>query len=244
MKNKILNTEITFSVYPVILQMIHEKAERKEKFTVAYANSYLCNYAVRDNSLNECLAKFDLVHADGIAVHLASKFLYNRTERTERVNGTDLYYKLFSGDRSYNYFILGGPEKTKELLEKKFGEKSRICGFLFKSMDAENDISVINASGADILFVALGTPGQESWIIKNKDKINVPVIIATGSGIDYLTGVKKRAPNLIRILGLEWVFRLFQEPARLWNRYIIQNPIFIFKIIKQKVNLLIKKENT
>ncbi|MDD5361699.1 MAG: WecB/TagA/CpsF family glycosyltransferase [Ignavibacteria bacterium] len=244
MKNRILNTEITFTVYPVILQMILEKTEKKEKFTVAYANSYLCNYSLKDKSLDECLRKFDLVHADGIAVHIASKFLHKQTERTERVNGTDLYFKLFTGDKSYNYFILGGPEKTKEILGKKFGKNSKICGFLFKPMNQEGDISIINASGADILLVALGTPDQEAWIIKNKDKINVPVIIATGSGIDYLAGVKKRAPNFIRNLGLEWLFRLFQEPARLWNRYIIQNPIFIFKIIKQKVNLIIKKENT
>ena len=242
MKNFILNTEITFTDYDTLFRLIYDNAEQRKKFTVAYANSYLCNYVLKHDMLNDCLSKFDLVHADGIGVHLASKFLYRQKEHWERVNGTDLYFKLLSDERKTGFFILGGPEKTVELLEGKFGDK--VYGFIYQITDNENDIDTINKSGADILLVALGTPEQETWIIKNKDKINVPVIIAVGSGIDYLTGRKKRAPLIMRKTGLEWFFRLIQEPLRLWKRYLIINPVFIFKIVRQKVNLLTKTVNT
>ena len=98
--------------------------------------------------------------------------------------------------------------------------------------------------GADILMVALGTPYQEEWIFQYKDKINVAVIIAVGSGLDFLAGVKKRAPLWMREIGLEWMYRLFQETKRLWKRYLIGIPVFVFNIVLLKVKLMLKKEST
>ena len=95
-----------------------------------------------------------------------------------------------------------------------------------------------------MLLVALGTPYQEEWISENKDKINIPIVIAIGSGLYFLSGTIKRAPKWMRNIGLEWFYRLFQEPKRLWRRYIIGIPIFVFNIIVIKVKLLFKKEST
>jgi len=99
----------------------------------------------------------------------------------------------------------------------------------------ENILNEINSSNSDILFLGLGTPYQEKWIATFGKKTNIPIQIAAGSGIDFLSGVYKRAPEMLRKLGLEWLFRLFSEPKRLWKRYLLGIPHFVFLIIKQKL---------
>ncbi|HWQ81220.1 MAG TPA: WecB/TagA/CpsF family glycosyltransferase [Ignavibacteria bacterium] len=244
MIRRILNTDITFSNYKLLLDLILSKAQSREKLTVTYANSYICITAAGSNDFRDSLRQFDLVHADGIAVHFASKFLYGSSKELERVNGTDLYGLLFSDKRDVKIFIFGGPENCAEILKEKFDRGRRFCGNIHSPGEEPADIKTINNVQPDILLVALGTPKQEEWIIKYKDMLNVPVIIATGSGIDYFTGVKSRAPSFVRKAGLEWLFRLFSEPGRLWKRYLLLNPFFIFKVVLQKVNLMQNKANT
>lgn len=242
MIRRILNTDVTFSNYKLLLDLIISKAQSREKLTVTYANSYICITAAASNDFRDSLRQFDLVHADGIAVHFASKFLYGSSKELERVNGTDLYGLLFSDKRDVRIFIFGGPGNSADILKEKFGNK--FCGNIHIPGDEPADIKTINIVQPDILLVALGTPKQEEWIVKNKDILNVPVIIATGSGIDYYTGAKRRAPFFVRKAGLEWLFRLFSEPIRLWKRYLLLNPFFMFKVVLQKANLKQNKANT
>ncbi len=243
MIRRVLNTDITFSNYKSLIDLIVSKAQAGEKLTVTYANSYICISAERSKNFRKSLQEFDLVHADGIAVHTAAKFLYKSSLEFERVNGTDLYGFLFSDKRDVKIFVFGGPENCTDILREKFGSE-KFCGNIHRPGDPPADIKSINDIQPGILLVALGTPKQEEWIIQNKDVLNVPVIIATGSGIDYYTGTKRRAPSFIRKAGMEWLFRLFSEPVRLWKRYLLLNPFFIFKVVRQKVNLLQNKANT
>ena len=243
MIRRVLNTDITFSNYKSLIDLIVCKAQAREKLTVTYANSYICITAAGNNEFRDFLQKFDLVHADGIAVHFASKVLYGSYLELERVNGTDLYGLLFSDKRDVKIFVFGGPENCTDILREKF-DCEKFCGNMHRPGNSSADIKTINDIQPDILLVALGTPKQEEWIVQNKDVLNVPVIIATGSGIDYYTGTKRRAPSCIRKAGLEWLFRLLSEPVRLWKRYLILNPFFIFKVLLQKVNLLQNKANT
>ncbi len=85
----------------------------------------------------------------------------------------------------------------------------------------------------DILFVGLGAPKQEKWIWRYKDEINVPVSIAVGASFDFGAGSVKRAPKWMQQIGLEWFFRLCQEPRRLWKRYLVGNIIFIWLVLKE-----------
>ncbi len=243
MIRRILNTDIAFSNYKLLLDLIISKAQSREKLTVTYANSYICLTAAGSDDFKDSLRQIDLVHADGIAVHFASRFLYGSSKELERVNGTDLYGLLFSDKRDVRIFIFGGPGNSADILKEKFGG-SKFCGNIHIPGDESADIKTINTVQPDILLVALGTPKQEEWIVKNKDILNVPVIIAAGSGIDYYTGAKRRAPFFVRKAGLEWLFRLFSEPTRLWKRYLLLNPFFIFKIVLQKANLMQNKANT
>jgi N-acetylglucosaminyldiphosphoundecaprenol N-acetyl-beta-D-mannosaminyltransferase len=87
---------------------------------------------------------------------------------------------------------------------------------------------MINNAKPDILWVGLGLPKQENWIYKNKEKLNMPVVIGVGAAFKFLSGVIKRAPKWVGDLGFEWIWRFFQEPKRMWRRIFIDIPIFLW----------------
>jgi N-acetylglucosaminyldiphosphoundecaprenol N-acetyl-beta-D-mannosaminyltransferase len=104
--------------------------------------------------------------------------------------------------------------------------------------DEEQDIiRIINASGAKIVFVALGCPKQEKWMAAMKDRIN-SVMIGIGAALPVLAGVQKRAPRWMQKSGLEWLYRLSQEPKRLFKRYLVTNTTYLYILIKTKIRLL------
>lgn len=250
--NRFLNiTEIKFANLRLleIIDVIKQNIKNNQKLLISSPNVHICNYARKNSEFAKLINNFSLIHPDGVGVFLASRFLYGKRGLKERMTGTDLYLKLFTDYYNLKYFLIGGVEDCQKRIEKRFesltnSNRINIVGSVFKLNNTVSDIELINKSGAEILMVALGTPHQEEWIFKNKDKINAPVIIAVGSGLDFLAGVKKRAPLWMRNIGLEWFYRLFQEPKRLWKRYILGIPVFIYYILKQKVNLMFKKGNT
>ena len=100
----------------------------------------------------------------------------------------------------------------------------------------------IKNSNSDILFVGLGSPYQEDWLSRYSKYVNIPAQIAMGSGIEFLSENYSRAPKILRNIGLEWFWRLSKEPARLWKRYILGNPLFLYRIIVQKYNIKLQKK--
>ena len=225
------------------LNSINEAIIKKTKIIISFPNAYICLFSKRNSRFNILLNQFDLIIPDGIGVYLASKFLFAEKSFKSIIVSTDIWFKLFNGNFGYKFSFVGGEINCKSKIEDRFNKFGRfkIVYSLFKPSNSDEDLKNFNSSNSDILMVALGTPFQEEWIIKNKDKLNVPVIIAVGSGLDFLAGVKKRAPLWMRKLGLEWFYRLFQEPRRLWKRYVFGIPVFIFHILIQKVKLMLKK---
>jgi N-acetylglucosaminyldiphosphoundecaprenol N-acetyl-beta-D-mannosaminyltransferase len=141
-----------------------------------------------------------------------------------------------TADLGYRHFLYGG---GKGIAEKTAGELShRYPGLQmvgqytppFRELTWQEDEDVcqlINDSGADIVWVCLGCPKQEKWILEHRDRLNAKVILAVGQAFDILAGVKPRAPKLFRRIGMEWLYRLAQEPGRLWKRYLFTNVLFV-----------------
>jgi len=110
----------------------------------------------------------------------------------------------------------------------------------FREMSRQEDLEVveqINSSGARILFVGLGCPKQEIWMAEHKGKVNA-VMLGVGAAFDFHAGVKRQAPAWMQRAGLEWLFRLFTEPRRLWKRYLYHNPRFLVLAIYDLLGLL------
>jgi N-acetylglucosaminyldiphosphoundecaprenol N-acetyl-beta-D-mannosaminyltransferase len=180
------------------------------------------------------------VHPDGIGVFLASKFLYGKNGFTKRITGSDFYIELIKGSlkNNWSFFFFGDTDETLSKISKTNPDlfvKGFCNGFNFNN---DKLIKDINTAKPDILIVGLGSPKQEDWIVTNRDNVNAKVIVAVGDGIKVFAGTKKRGTKLVRILGLEWFVRLINEPKRLWKRYLIGIPLFIFRILYYKFRLI------
>ncbi len=165
---------------------------------------------------------------------------YIRTEITERVTGVDLMQNICkeAAHQGLKIFLLGAgegvAEKVKEILEKKYPGIKVVgthAGSPRPSMEAEIT-KKINQTDAQIIFVAYGAPAQELWISRNLNKLkNVRLAIGIGGAFDYLAGVRKRAPKLLQKLGLEWLYRLIQQPSRVKRIYnaTVKFPVKVLK---------------
>jgi N-acetylglucosaminyldiphosphoundecaprenol N-acetyl-beta-D-mannosaminyltransferase len=161
-----------------------------------------------------------------------------------RVYGPDLMLALVErGQRTgtRHYFYGGAPGVADRLVEQL---KARYPGLIvagsysppYRPADAEEDARVlddINAAAPDIVWVGLGTPKQDYWVARHRDRLSAPALIAIGAAFDFHAGLLPQAPGWIQRSGLEWLFRLAQEPRRLAYRYLVYNPLFVFRIARQ-----------
>jgi len=166
----------------------------------------------------------DLVTADGMPIVLLSRLLRRRLP--ERVTGADmvpLICRRFAAE-GLSVYVLGGDKEAVEEAFAKLGcDGLKIAGVdpAFVKLDIEQPeiVDRINAAKPDILFVALGNPKQELWMGRNAAKLDVPVMIGVGGTFNFIAGRVKRAPRWMQKSGLEWIYRIVQEPGRLWRRY-------------------------
>lgn len=163
-------------------------------------------------------------------------------KEAERVTGPDLMEELFKFQSNVKHYFYGSTPETLELLKKELTEKYPnldIVGMYsppFRKLTEEEDndiINMINDSKADIVWVGLGAPKQENWMYDHKNKINA-LMIGVGAGFDYHAQKIKRAPKWMQRLSLEWLYRLCQEPKRLFSRYMKTNFKFIRLVMKEK----------
>jgi N-acetylglucosaminyldiphosphoundecaprenol N-acetyl-beta-D-mannosaminyltransferase len=146
----------------------------------------------------------------------------------------------------YKYFFLGDTEETlAQLSDKLISEfpNLKVVGCSsppFRPWTPEEDeamVNMINRAGADVLWVGLGMPKQEQWISDHRDVLRVPVAVGAGASLKFLSGAVPRAPALICNLGFEWLWRLAQEPRRVWRRVLIDAPRFIVLVSLQMTGL-------
>lgn len=156
----------------------------------------------------------------------------------KRVTGPDLMGELFSRENGLRHYFYGGSPETVETLAVKLRErypKMQIAGMVsppFRELTEEEDtreIAKMNESGADIVWVGLGAPKQENWMYRHKGKVNA-VMIGVGAGFDYHAGTIKRAPMWMQKASLEWLYRLLQDPKRLFGRYFRTNLKYLWLI--------------
>jgi N-acetylglucosaminyldiphosphoundecaprenol N-acetyl-beta-D-mannosaminyltransferase len=168
----------------------------------------------------------------------------------ERIHGADLTTRLLEGLPRAKHLFFGSTPETLRLLEQALARRYPdlpTAGFISppfrKAAEREDDetISRINDSGADVLWVALGAPKQEMWAHLNRAAVRIPVILCVGAVFEILAGRFERAPGAIQRLGLEWLWRLKQDPARLWRRYFATNGAFLSLLAAQSGRRLFRR---
>jgi N-acetylglucosaminyldiphosphoundecaprenol N-acetyl-beta-D-mannosaminyltransferase len=186
-----------------------------------------------------------LVLVDGTPMMWAARFL--GTPLPGRVSGSDFVpaFCPIAAKAGHRIFLLGAApgiaESAKSWLQRKatglriVGTYAPPFGFERDKRESDRVISVVTRTQPDVLFTAFGSPKQEKWLFRHYHDMNVPVSMGVGSTFDYLAGRLKRAPMWMQRAGLEWSYRLAQEPRRLWRRYLLDDPPFIFHILRQRL---------
>lgn len=229
-----------------LIQQIERFATSGGHYRVMYANVHVLNVAYHDSELGRILNGADLVYCDGAGIKLGARILGQYLP--ERMTGADWIHDLCQACQvtGMTLYLLGGEpgvaaEAARVLTTRYPG--LRVVGTHHGHYDhdgPENDavIAEINALHPNILLVGFGTPLQEKWIDRYSEHLEVPVVWAVGALMDFVTGKKPRAPRWMLDHGLEWLYRLWSEPRRLWKRYIMGNPLFVWRVFKQRLGWL------
>ncbi len=199
----------------------------------------------------EIFDKADISGADSMPFVYWIKLLTG--ERCDRLYAPDIILKLCERSLQSNYrlYLYGGaegvPEKMQSFLENKFPGINIVGAYSppFRQLTPAEDREIcaqINQTNPDFIIVGLGSPKQDRWMQAHLDKIPGTIMIASGAAFDFFGGTINQAPVLIQKSGFEWLFRLFQDPKRLWKRYTLYNVIFLWMFFLQVVGL--KKFNT
>lgn len=241
MRYQILNTSIDNYNMQETLAIIDQTIQSKKQLHHVVVNAGKVVAMQTDLQLRKSVNESDLINADGQAVVWASNFLGNPI--SERVAGIDLMYNLvdLAYKRKYKVFFFGAEEDVVKKVVMKFSNKYSpdiVAGYrngYFKKSEEQKIAMQISESKANILFVAISSPTKENFLYENKLLLqNVNFIMGVGGSFDVVAGKVKRAPYWMQKIGMEWFFRLAQEPRRMWKRYFIGNTKFIILVFKEK----------
>ena len=241
-KYKILGVNIDLVNYAEVIKTIGQWRREGQRNYVIIANPHSLMSCTRDALMREATREAALIVPDGIGMIWGARLL--RYEHCGRVTGPTLMLKLCDDGRQagYRHFFYGGREGVAEEMASNLTQRFSgltVAGTYappFRTLTPEEDAQVverINRSRPDIVWVGLGAPKQEKWMAAHLGRIKATAMVGVGAAFDFHSGNAKWAPRWVRDLGLEWIWRLAQEPRRMWRRNL-DNPLFLLAVINQR----------
>src|SRR4051794_28792212 len=225
-----------------LLRRILGFAERGEHRRVAYVNAHVLNQSSSDPTLRAALQRADLVYCDGYGVRLAAKAI--GLEVPHRMTGADWIWgvaALCEATGRSLYLLGSDPGASQEAAAalKRWYPSLDVRGthhgyFDIGTAHSERVIEHIAENKPDLLLVGMGTPLQELWVDHYFDRLDARVVWTVGALFDYVSGRVPRAPHWMADHGLEWIFRLAIEPRRMWRRYLLGNPVFLWRVWNER----------
>lgn len=210
---------------------------------LAFCNAHLVNLAAHEPELRDQLAGF-LILPDGIGVDLGSLMLHGAAFPAN-LNGTDFTPALLAAEaRALRVALVGGKPGVAERAAAKLAQDyprhrfEAVSHGFFTQAEEVGVLARLAAARPDLVLVAFGNPLQERWIAQKLTPLHGTVAAGVGALFDFLANEVPRAPDAIRDLRLEWLYRLWLEPGRLWRRYLIGNPVFLMRVLGQRLRRL------
>ncbi|NMP79216.1 WecB/TagA/CpsF family glycosyltransferase [Pseudoalteromonas arctica] len=222
------------------VSFIESRIEQKQFLQHVVVNVAKIVNMQKDPVLADSVRACDLINIDGMGVVFGARFLGH--DVPERVAGVDLFHELLtmSARRDFPVFLLGATEDVvTKTVDKVTAQNPNLTiagyndGYFWD--DEEAVVNKIRESGAKLLFVAITSPKKENFINKWQDKLGVDFVMGVGGTFDVVAGKVNRAPLWMQNAGLEWLYRVMQEPGRMWKRYLMTNSKFLFLLIKNKI---------
>ena len=242
-KRRILGTEIAITDYEQAMDAMDDLIARREPGIVCAVAVHAVTVGYEDPEMREAMARASLVVPDGMPVVWAANVLGERL--TDRVYGPELMlrYNDRCAERGHRVWLYGGRDQGSlaqlALNMRRHHPGITIVGGYsppFGPMSAEEEDEVvqrINADRPDVLWVGTGVPRQEKWMARLRDRLEVPVMCGVGAAFDFHSGRVSQAPRWMQERGLEWIYRIAQEPRRLLPRYLYFNPRFVAAFARQ-----------
>ena len=241
---KLLETRFHKVTVDELIEYVVEAAQIEKKTIVGNVNVRAMNFAHEMSWYREFINKADLVFCDGFGVLLGAKLQGYSLQSVHRMTCPDYIesFALACERQDVSLFLLAGKpgvvDKTVEKLSS-IAPKLRIQGHHghFEKSGAENDVVIqkINEFSPDILYIGFGMPLQERWLLDNLNRLEAHVCLPLGACLDFYTGTLYRGPRWMTDYGLEWLTRLFTEPSRLWERYVLGNPLFLYRVLRKRI---------
>ena len=240
----ILKMRVSVTNLAACLQQVMELAGKKKAAYICLSNVLMCMLTFDNDRFLKIVNDADLVIPDGKPISVAQRLLGHK--RAQQVRGQDIMNAICASSGEYKLKIGFYGGSSDPLLNKMISKlKSVHTGIQiayvyappFRPLTAAEDINVcdeINRANVDILFVGIGCPKQEIWMEQHMQKLNC-VMLGVGAAFDFIAGNQKHAPKWMQEIGVEWLYRLCNEPKRLWKRYCRQNPRFIYHFIHQLI---------
>jgi exopolysaccharide biosynthesis WecB/TagA/CpsF family protein len=251
-KHNVLGVRIDAVDYEGAVARITEAAHAGKPMAISALAVHGVMTGAMDKVHRHRLNEFDLICPDGQPVRWALNLLH-KTKLKDRVYGPNLMLDVCraSAEQGLPIFLFGGSEELLTTLSSKLLEKFpnlKIAGTRASKFRKLNDvewkelIAEIKASGAKVLFVGLGCPRQEVFTYEIRKEVSMPTL-AVGAAFNFHSGLLPQAPPRMQKLGLEWLYRLIQEPKRLWRRYVLLNPAYLTLLGLQKLGVHKLDEN-
>lgn len=245
-KYNLFGIQLSATTYGETIEAILEAARRRMPAVASFHAAHAVITASTDPQLAERVNTFQIVAPDGQPVRWALNLLH-RTGLSERVYGPELMRRLTerAAAEGVSIYLYGGSEQVIEALRSNLQQRHpelKIAGAEsppFRPLTDEEDAAAvkrINDSGAGIVFIGLGAPKQDHFAYEHSQRIKA-VQVCVGAAFDFHAGAQKTAPVWMQRRGLEWLFRLVQEPRRLWRRYLVTNTLFLKSLALQWLGL-------
>lgn len=240
---EILGTKINVTDMESTLEYIKEHLEELRGSYICVSNVHTTVMAYENSDYQKIQNSAAMALPDGAPLSLYSK--RHGFAQAQRVTGPDLMLELLKAEnadkKSYRHFFYGATEQTLDAMRTAIERDypgACVAGMYappfrpLTEQEDENVVNMINDAKPDFIWVGLGAPKQENWMYEHREKL-CGVSVGVGAGFDYLAGNIKRAPKIMQKLCLEWLYRLFQNPKRLWKRYVTTNLKFMKYIRKE-----------
>lgn len=244
---KILGVGVSPVQMPQVVSQIESWIQKRDRCRyIAVTGMHGITEAQHDPQFRHVLNSADLVVPDGMPLVWLGRRRGLPLRR--RVYGPELMATICAHGltHGFRHFLYGGGAGVADRVAMALREHFpgiQIVGTLsppFRTLTTEEDaadVSTINKSRADVVWVSLSEIKQDTWMFAHRDRLNVPVLIGIGAAFDFFAGLKKQAPKWMRESGFEWFFRLLQEPRRLWRRYLVYGSRFVYLVALEELGI-------
>ncbi|MBH8566259.1 WecB/TagA/CpsF family glycosyltransferase [Nostoc sp. CENA67] len=245
LRYKFLGIQVDAFSISELNSLIAESIERNQKWIIANHNLHSLYIFHHDTKMRAFYTKADYSHIDGMPLVLIGKLLGFPLKREQRVTYADWVWPLMAeaAEKGWRVFYLGSKpgvaERGARILQEKFAglQIATTDGYIdIRQESPENlaTLAAIKAYQPHVLMVGMGMPRQEYWILDNLENIHTNAILTSGACMDYVAGAVPTPPRWMGKLGLEWFYRLWSEPKRLWKRYLLE-PWFVARLFLREI---------